>query len=259
VAGNNHIRCPQCGVPNEPGALFCSRCGASLNRPGYAGTRRRGVSAAGFAMALALLLALAILVFVLYTIVTRVLAPTETTLDPYAGTSGTVATLYTSTTGSATDSTGTTDAAGAIQVRPDSATASSSLTATLISDFQPTNLLDGDPASAWNEGAEGPGIGEWVLYDFGEPVPLARIEIANGYQRDEERFAATARVKSLELAYSDGTKQLVQLLDAQGLQTIKPAVKETAQITFTIISVYPRYEWEDAALSEIRVYESIGD
>ncbi len=189
MAGNNHIRCPQCGVPNEPGALFCSRCGASLNRPGYAGTRRRGVSAAGFAMALALLLALAILVFVLYTIVTRVLAPTETTLDPYAGTSGTVATLYTSTTGSATDSTGTTDAAGAIQVRPDSATASSSLTATLISDFQPTNLLDGDPASAWNEGADGPGIGEWVLYDFGEPVPLARIEIANGYQRDEERFA----------------------------------------------------------------------
>jgi F5/8 type C domain len=209
-------------------------------------------------MALALLLALAILVFVLYTIVTRVLAPTETTLDPYAGASGTVATLYTSTTGSATDTTGT-DTAGAIQVRPDSATASSSLTATLISDFQPTNLLDGDPASAWNEGADGPGIGEWVLYDFGEPVPLARIEIANGYQRDEERFAATARVKSLELAYSDGTKQLVQLLDAQGLQTIKPAVKETAQITFTIISVYPHYEWEDAALSEIRVYESIGD
>lgn len=256
MVGNNHVRCPQCGVPNESGALFCSRCGASLNRPGYAGTRRRGVSAAGFVMALAMLLALAILVFVLYTVVTRVLAPTETTLDPYAGTSGTVATLYTSTTGSGT---GTPDSPGAIQVRPDSATASSSLKATLISDFQPTNLLDSDLASAWNEGADGPGVGEWVHYVFGEPVPLARIEVANGYQRDEERFTGNVRVKSLELAYSDGTRQLVQLQDAQGLQTIKPAVEETSQITFTIISVYPRYEWEDAALSEIRVYERVGD
>ena len=210
-------------------------------------------------MALAMLLALAILVFVLYTIVTRVLSPTETTLDPYAGTSGTVATLYTSTTGAGTGQTGSSDTAGAILVRPDSATASSALKATLITDFRPTNLLDGDLASAWNEGADGLGVGAWVRFVFGESVPLSRVEVANGYQRDDERFAGNVRVKSLELEYSDGTKQLVQLLDAKGLQTIEPAVEETAQITFTIISVYPRYEWEDAALSEIRVYERVGD
>jgi hypothetical protein len=210
-------------------------------------------------MALALLLALAILVFVLYTIVTRVLAPTDTTLDPYAGISGTVATLQTSTTGSNTGTTGSGTATGAISVRPDSATASSSLKATTIANFQPANLLDGDLASAWNEGADGPGIGEWVRFDFVESIPLARVEIANGYQRDEQRFAGNARVKTLELTYSDGSTQLVQLLDAEGLQTIEPSVDETAQITFTIISVYPRYEWQDAALSEIRVYERLGD
>jgi F5/8 type C domain len=209
-------------------------------------------------MALALLIALAIIVFVLYIIVTRVaLAPPETTVDPYAGISGTVATVYTSTTGS---SSGTTDATatGALLVRPNSATSSSFLKATSIADFRATNLLDGDLASGWNEGVDGIGTGEWVRFDFGKPIRLARIDIANGYQRDEQRFAGNPRVKTLELRYSDRTTQLVQLLDTTGLQSIKPATDETESITFTIISVYPRYEWEDTALSEIRVYEAVG-
>jgi hypothetical protein len=258
MAAKEQVRCPQCGVPNEPGALFCSRCGASQNRPGYVGTRRRRVSLAGFVMAFALLLALAVTVFVLYTIVTRVLAPTETTVDPYAGVSGTVATLITSSTsGSNTGTTGGGTAGGSVLVRPRAATASSSLKATSIADFRPTNLLDGDLASAWNEGAKGDGVGEWVRLEFEGVVSLARIEIANGYQRDAERFAGNVRVKNIELQYSGGTTQVVQLLDAQGLQVIKPAVRDTEWIKLTILSVYPKYKWQDAALSEMRVYETI--
>jgi zinc-ribbon domain/F5/8 type C domain len=258
VAAKEQVRCPQCGVPNEPGALFCSRCGASQNRPGYTGTRRHGVSLAGFVMALAILLALAVAVFVLYTIVTRVLTPTETTVNPYAGVSGTVATVVTSATiGSNTGTTGGGTGRGSILVRPQAATASSSLKATPIADFRPTNLLDGDLATAWNEGADGVGVGEWVRFQFSEPIPLARIEIANGYQRDAERFAGNVRVKNIELQYSDGATQVVQLLDTQGLQVIKPAAQDTEWIKLTILSVYPGYEWQDAALSELRVYETI--
>lgn len=258
MAANDQVRCPQCGVPNEAGALFCSRCGASQNRPGYTGTRRRRVSLAGFVMAFALLLALAITVFVLYTIVTRVLSPTETTVDPYAGVSGTVATLSTSTTGgSGTGTTGGGTAGGSLLVRPHAATASSTLKATAITDFRPTNLLDGNLASAWNEGADGTGVDEWVRLAFSELIPLARIEIANGYQRDAERFSGNVRIKSIELEYSDGTTQVVQLLDAQGLQTIKPAASDTEWIKLTILSVYPTYKWQDAALSEVRVYEIV--
>ncbi len=96
-----------------------------------------------------------------------------------------------------------------------------------------------------------------MRFQFDELIPLARIEIANGYQRDAERFAGNVRVKSIELEYSDGTTQVVQLLDAQGLQVIKPKAQDTEWIKLTILSVYPTYKWQDAALSEVRVYETI--
>jgi predicted nucleic acid-binding Zn ribbon protein len=257
VAAKEQVRCPQCGVPNEPGALFCSRCGASLNRPGYKGTRRRRVSLAGFVMALAMLLALGVTTFVLYTIVTRVLDPsTDTTVDPYAGVTGTLATLTTSTTSGT--NTGGTDGVtgGAILVRPSSVTASSIMQATNMADFGPTNLLDGDPSSAWVEGASDTGVGEWVRLEFADTIPLSRIEIANGYQKDQERFSGNARVKSLELQYSNGVVQVVQLRDVEGLQVIEPSTDETQWIKATILSIYPTYVWPEAALSEMRVYEA---
>ena len=264
MAAKDQVRCPQCGVPNDPGALFCSRCGASLNRPGYAGKREGRVSLAGFTMALALLIALAITTFVLYTIISRTLATSAgTTVTAYNGAPGTVATLSTPT--SAVQSTSTTArvAKGSILVRPSAATASSSLKATSLTDFRPTNLLDGDTTTAWVEGAKGTGVGEWVKLEFDSLVPVARIEIANGYQKDDQRFTGDVRIKSLELDYSDGTRQLVQLLDKQGLQVIEPALgadrkpMSTQWIKLIILSVYPAYRIPEAALSEMRVYEAI--
>ena len=209
-------------------------------------------------MSFAILLALAITVFVLYTIVSRTLTPsTDTTADPYAGVSGTVATLVTSTTTGSNTATTSGVLGGSVLVRPQAATSSSTLKATNMADFRPTNLLDGDLGSAWTEGSDGSGVGEWVRFDFAEVIPLARIEIANGNQKDAEHFSGDERVKTLELQYSDGTTQVVQLLDAEGLQTIKPKTEETQWIKFTIFSIYPSYKWEDAALSEVRVYETI--
>jgi hypothetical protein len=264
MAAKDQIRCPQCGVPNDPGALFCSRCGASLNRPGYNGKREGRVSLAGVTMALALLIALAITTFVLYSIVSRTLATSaQTTVTAYNGAQGTVATLSTPTTVPSSTSTTAGVAKGSILVRPSAATASSSLKATSLTDFGPTNLLDGDTATAWVEGAKGTGAGEWVKLEFDHLVSVARIEIANGYQKDDQRFTGDVRVKSIELDYSDGTRQLVQLLDQQGLQVIEPAMgagskpMSTQWIKLIILSVYPAYRFPDAALSEMRVYETI--
>jgi zinc-ribbon domain len=264
MAAKDQVRCPQCGVPNDPGALFCSRCGASLNRPGYTGRRQGRVSLAGFTMALALLIALGVTVFVLYTIVSRSLTTsTDTSVTAYSGAPGTLAVLGTSTTVPPSTSTTSGTVKGSLLVRPTAATASSSLASTSLTDFRPTNLLDGDATTAWVEGAKGTGAGSWVKLEFDHAVSLARIEIANGYQADDTRFADFVRVKSLELDYSDGTRQVVQLLDEQGLQVIEPATGKdskpmsTGWIKLVILSVYPAYKFPQAALSEVRVYEAV--
>jgi hypothetical protein len=265
MAVRDQLRCPQCGVPNDPGAMFCSRCGASQVRPGYTAKRRRRVSLPGFTMALACLVGLAVLVFVLYTIFTRVLTPSiaETTTSVYTGAAGTMATLSTTTTAPpSTTSTTAGVAKGSLLVRPSAATASSSLTPTSITDFRPTNLLDGDTSTAWVEGAKGTGTGQWVKLAFDQAISLVRLEVANGYQKDDEFFGNYVRAKSIKLQYSDGTSQTVQLQNEQGLQVIDATVndgtpRETEWIKLTILSVYPTYKFSQAALSDVRVYEAV--
>lgn len=259
MAARDQVRCPQCGVPNDPGALFCSRCGASQVRPGHTPVRRRRTSLAGATMALACLMALGITVFVLYTIISGTVAPeaeADTTTSVYTGAPGTTATLNTPTTVPATSTTAGRER-GSILVRPSAATSSSNLKATNIADFRPTNVLDGDTATAWIEGAKGSGVGQWIQLDFDEAVPLARIEITNGYQKDDDLFAGYVRIKSLEIGYSDGSRQVVELLDEQGIQVIEPSVDETEWIKFTILSVHPSYELPNAAISDVRIYEAL--
>jgi len=94
MSAAGHIRCRECQTQNEPGALFCGRCGASLTGSIHGGARRRGgrVTAAGVAMGFALFLILLGTVFILGFIVYRALALGET-VDPYAGRSGTTASI----------------------------------------------------------------------------------------------------------------------------------------------------------------------
>lgn len=261
------VRCRECQALNDRGAVFCTRCGASLRGPGYPGgpRRRRRVTGSGAALSLALFVLLLATVFTLGVIVYRQIQPTEN-VDAFQGTSGTTAststTLGTGSSGTGSNGTGadgsgssTTSTAPGLVLRPQAAKASSVLEPTSTNNYRATNLLDGDLATAWNEGAQGPGIGEWVRLEFAEPVILAHIEIANGYQKDRDRFLGNARVKSLKLEYSNGTTQLVDLLDTKDFQSITTLRKATEWLKLTIVSVYPDYEWADAALSEVRVYE----
>ncbi len=262
MSAASHIRCQECRTPNEPGALFCGRCGAALAGPMYGGVRRRQrrITAAGVAMGFALFLILLATTFVLGFIVYRGLDLGETA-EPYAGRSGTTATIVTDSSGNpgggSDGSDGSSSAAAAMVIRAPAASSSSVLKATTTSNFRAPNLFDDDLTTAWIEGEDGPGSGEWVRFEFSEPVVLDHLEIANGYQKDDDRFLSNARVKSLEVQYSNGATQLVELLDTKELQYVTTTHRATEWIKLTIVSVYPDYEWEDTALSEVRVYETL--
>jgi hypothetical protein len=139
-------------------------------------------------------------------------------------------------------------------LRPTAATSSSALKPTTVNNFRAPNLVDSDVTTAWIEGAEGTGAGEWVKFSFSAPVTLVRIDVANGNQKDEKYFKGDIRVKTVQLEYSSGSTQLVDLLDTQDLQSIKTLRERIDWIKVTIVSVYPGYTWANAALSEVRLY-----
>lgn len=176
---------------------------------------------------------------------------TSTTVPAGASTTDT-------TPGSTTSSSapGTTVARGA-SISPVSVEASSSLPSKGGNTYGPDNLFDGSLSTAWQENAPGSGEGEWVRFDFGHLVTLSTLEIANGYQKDSRRFTGNARVETLQLEYSDGTTQQARLYDDVGFQEIAATPKSTEWLRLTILSVYQGDAWDDAALSEVHIYQSI--
>ena len=219
-------------------------------------------------MGTALLLGLAILAFVLYTIIDRSLDTSEDII-PYIEQTGIPATTSTTAaensgetqtsgdTGASTEPAdlNTTTTLPPLVVRPKAVIASSALEATSTASYQATNLVDAELTTAWIEGMEGPGLGEWVRFEFTQPVVLARLEIANGYQKDDDRFAGNPRVKLLKVEYSNGTSQLVDLFDTKDIQSIEPPSDAVEWVKLVVVSVYPGAEWEDTALSEVHIYE----
>jgi len=213
------------------------------------------MTAGSAALGIALLAVLVALIFTLGTVVYRSTQTTTTQIDPLAGRTGTTATTL-GEGGSADGPTTDTPEARGVLVRPQAATSSSALASTQSDSYRATNLVDNDSATAWIEGVEGPGIGEWVRFEFLEPVTLARIEIANGYQVDEERFEGNLRVRDLEIEFSNGATQVVRLHDSTDPQSISPRSKTAEWIKLTILSVYPDHVWEDAALSSLLIFEA---
>ena len=66
-----------------------------------------------------------------------------------------------------------------------------------VSRYDPGKALDGDPATAWVEGAPGPGIGETIVLAFSHyPEALGFI---NGFARNQNLFLRNHRVKELNV------------------------------------------------------------
>jgi hypothetical protein len=142
-------------------------------------------------------------------------------------------------------------------VTPDEVTASSELQSQQENSYAATNVLDGDFDTSWQEGAQGDGPGEWLAFSFEEPLRLARIEIANGYQRDERRFQGNPRIERLRVEYDDGSSQLLLLEDEWDYQSFDLDPTETQELRLVIESVYPGELWEDASISAIRLFRLV--
>lgn len=108
----------------------------------------------------------------------------------------------------------------------------------LLEDNGPANLLDGDRATCWAEGALGDGGGEWVELDFAEPRVVAQIGIANGCQNGQS-WTKTNRVRTLDVLYDNGAQETLFLTDTADVQYFPLPVQATRTLRLRIASVYP--------------------
>jgi serine/threonine-protein kinase len=105
--------------------------------------------------------------------------------------------------------------------------------------------------TAWMEGANGAGIGEWIAFTF-KPQTIQTVEIYSGFGKSKEAFGAYPRVKRATLIFSDGTRAAVELFDEMRLQTVRlSAPVKTSSLRLIIDEVYPGAQFEETAISEI--------
>ena len=161
---------------------------------------------------------------------------------------------------------------------------SSCLPASETGYYGPDNLLDGDLATAWIEGAEGPGTGEYFSFraplfaDYLAPeiiaengidmigYPVMMLVLYNGFQGNRDQYRAYGRVRTLMLWLNDERVCFVeledtpepQMIELQDLWQIDPSyqglsVDDGDTVRFEILDVYPGNLYDDTAVSEILI------
>ena len=118
-------------------------------------------------------------------------------------------------------------------------------------------VSDGTGFTAWAEGAEGDGIGEWVELTLPQEFPVHSLTVFNGYQKNKgdqlgDRYPINQRVKGLEISCGPGQKKTVELKDEREPQTILLDGVKADKIKLTIRSVYSA-KYKDTCLSEVHV------
>ena len=116
--------------------------------------------------------------------------------------------------------------------------------------YYPGNAIDGKRSTAWIEGVDGPGLGEWIRFDFDREINIHRILIQPGYFKSPAIWAENNRIASLTAYFSDGTSRDLTFTDRLDSQKVDIGSVRTKWVKFVIKSVYYGTD-QDTAISEM--------
>ena len=116
--------------------------------------------------------------------------------------------------------------------------------------YYAANAIDGKRATAWIEGADGPGIGEWIRFDFDREITLHRILWQPGYFKSPAIWNQNNRLATVSAEFSDGTWRELKFVDRMESQKMDVGAVRTRWVKFVITAVHYGSD-PDTALSEV--------
>ncbi len=135
---------------------------------------------------------------------------------------------------------------------PNEVTASSFLPSQSSNTYEPENAHDLNYGTAWVEGVNGDGIGEYLTYHFDFNPRITRIYVANGYVKNQTAWENNGRVKKLKMYVNDKPYAILCLEDSRSEQAFEfPPIGDYQTMKFEIMEVYKGKKYSDVAISEI--------
>lgn len=130
-------------------------------------------------------------------------------------------------------------------------TASSYLTLDYY-DYTPDQLVDGNPTTAWAEGAPGDGTGQWFRIDLSKEQPVEEVRLLPGYAKRPDLFRRYNRPSRMLVQFSDGSHYTLDLKDEASYQRF-PVNARATWAKFTILGVYRGTTRNETYVSEVEL------
>ena len=122
--------------------------------------------------------------------------------------------------------------------------------------YKVENVIDDNPSTAWIEGVSDDGIGQFIQFSSNNTFRVDKIDIINGFSKNQKTYMKNNRVKKVIIQFSDKSQQVYELEDNNmEYQTIDIGGINTNSVKVIIQEVYTNGRvYKDTCISEISVY-----
>jgi len=122
--------------------------------------------------------------------------------------------------------------------------------------FSARKAIDSNWDTCWSEGVEGIGEGEWIrVLWLTKEIPIY-VGILPGWAKTQARWKSNPRLKTVEIALSNGFEGVIHLKDEKKLQFFRLRNEQPAEwLQVKIREVYPGERFEDTSIGEIKVFK----
>ena len=128
--------------------------------------------------------------------------------------------------------------------------------------YTASNLNDYNLQTAWIEGVEGTGSGEWIEYIFKEQnfanstIKISGIYLYNGYRKNQNSWNENSRIKKLKISINGEDLLIAKLhnsVNQQSLEFKEIELRNIKNIRFTIMETYKGNRYSDTSISELKL------